>query len=451
MINYYFTTLGDVFAGFEFSEKKFPELKIIVQADKLRDYRELKLNEKTIEKIKEYANVFPVSAFVGMIEAEKIPIQNTTHGDNWWQGEYNRKNMFIFGAGASANCVTGNRKSEFEHDELKPPLGNGLFAAKYRKFYGKYEGVKQSLFDLQDDKTNIEEFLEFEWKEVQENGNHAIMSRHINIQFYLQELLMEISKRVSTEYYDFNLYAKLADKLQRINAGDKKKNFAFVSFNQDTILENFLSLYFKKPLTNLNSYININDSPFCIFKPHGSWNWGWKFPNKANNRQKDLFDKNVDYFTLYYKILGNHIEMIDWNSWGLEWSLDKHNKGKFTINKTKISCFDENSIGNFYPAILLPYRDKDEFLMPPTHYYQLENYLSYIENLFVIGWKGNEALFNKIIKQNANKIKRVVIIDPNPKVVEENLKEILARPSVTKIIYNDFDDFIRNGLCKEIQ
>jgi hypothetical protein len=40
MIKYYFTTFGEVYAGFDFSEMDFPDLKIIVQKDKLREYQD---------------------------------------------------------------------------------------------------------------------------------------------------------------------------------------------------------------------------------------------------------------------------------------------------------------------------------------------------------------------------------------------------------------------------
>ncbi len=451
MIKYYFTTFGDIYAGFEFQEMNFPDFKIIVQADKLKDYTALSDSEKTLEKIKEFANVCPLSAFVEEVEASKISKRPRLENDNGWKSDYDRKNMFVFGAGASAYCVNENRQAEFEKDELRPPLGNGLFSRKFKKFYDKYDGVKLSLYDLQHDKANVEEYLEEEWKEVQESGNQAVMSRHINIQFYLQELLMEISKRVSKEYYDSNLYAKLADKLQKINARNRKMHFAFVSFNQDTILESFLSKYFKRPLSDLDEYVEVNDSPFCVFKPHGSWNWGWQFPNKVGNRQKNLFDDDVNFHELYYKYLGKPIDMVGWGDWGLELMLNVHRKGKLTIDKSRIALFDESDLGNFYPAILLPYRDKDEFTMSPKHICQLNHYFSYVEKLFVIGWKGNEALFNNILKNNANKIRRVIIVDPDHKTVEENLREILNKPGVTKIIYNDFEDFIKNGLDKELK
>lgn len=450
MMKYYFTTFGDVYAGFEFHEIAFPNLKIIVQADKLRDYMELSHQEKTIEKIKEYANVFPSSALARTIGADEIIKKERPRNIIGWRSDYERKNMFVFGAGASSYCVTGSRKAEFENDELRPPLGNGLFSNKFKKFYSSFEGVKLSLFDLQHDMANVEDYLEAEWKEVQENGNQVVMNRHINIQFYLQKLLMEISSHVSKEYYDFNLYAKLADKLQKIYGRDNKKHFAFVSFNQDTILENFLSKYFKKTLTNLNAYIDVNESPFCVFKPHGSWNWGWQFRNNIADWPKYLYDNDISFYKLYYEILGDHNEMVGWHSWGLEMMINKYRNGKLSIDKSKLSQFDINHVGNFYPAILLPYRDKDEFTMPPTHYFQLEEYFSYVETLFIVGWKGNEELFNRILYKKANKISRVIIVDPNPKLVEENLKVILSRHGVTKINYKDFEDFIKNGLDIEL-
>jgi len=231
---------------------------------------------------------------------------------------------------------------------------------------------------------------------------------------------------------------------------NNRKHFAFVSFNQDTILENFLSKYFKRPLNFIDDFVEVNDSPFCIFKPHGSWNWGWRFPNKVDNRQKNIFDSGASFFKLYYELLGDHVEMVDWNSWGLESTLSDHRNGKLTIDKSKLSICNSNKLGDFYPAILLPYRDKDEFTMPPTHYYQLKRYLSCIENLFVIGWKGNEVLFNKVLNRSAGRIKKVIIVDPNPKTVETNLQSILDKSGVEKVIYNNFEDFIRNGLDKEI-
>ena len=189
-MKYYYTTLGEVYVGYEFDEMNFSDYKIVVQANKLKKYLELNFNDKTLEKIKEYSNVLPHSSIVDVIDESVIPNKRIQQNENWWNNEFNRKNMFIIGAGASAFCVAGNRKEEFKYDDLRPPLGNELFARRFKALYEKYEGVTLSLFDLQSGNINVEEFLEEEWKEVQEFGNHSVMSRHINIQFYLQELLM---------------------------------------------------------------------------------------------------------------------------------------------------------------------------------------------------------------------------------------------------------------------
>src|SRR5207247_212941 len=131
----------------------------------------------------------------------------------------------------------------------------------------RYKGVKQSLNFLQGDNPDVEEMFEREWTNIAQDSNEAVMTRHINIQFYLQELLKNVTNRVSEEYYANNLYAKLTNKLQKIYAASVKnihgnrtcKKFAFVSFNQDTILENFIQEQFRTTLTTLDDYVNIND------------------------------------------------------------------------------------------------------------------------------------------------------------------------------------------------
>jgi hypothetical protein len=64
----------------------------------------------------------------------------------------------------------------------------------------------------------------------------------------------------------------------------------------------------------------------------------------------------------------------------------------------------------------------------------------------VIGWKGNEKLFNQLLKEQANRISKVVIVDPAPEVIEQNLEFLLSRPGVEKKNYNDFEDFVLHGV-----
>jgi len=81
----------------------------------------------------------------------------------------------------------------------------------------------------------------------------------------------------------------------------------------------------------------------------------------------------------------------------------------------------------------------------------MSDYFGSAETLVVIGWKGNEEAFNRQLFKNANRINKVIIADPNPKLVEENLSPILSKSNVEKIIYKNFEDFVENGIDKEIQ
>ncbi|MEY4877579.1 MAG: hypothetical protein RL708_2729 [Bacteroidota bacterium] len=461
-MTYVFTKYGEVYAGALWNEMHLDNYTIVIQFSKIQEYRELPHNEKTIEKISEYGWVIANDAVHGTIEGENFDPQGThTQGDSLYGG-YDRKVMFVFGAGASANCVYGGDKEEFNQDVLRPPLGASLFDKRFKNHYSRYKGVKQSLTFLQGDNPDVEEMFEQEWKNISKENNEAVMKRHINIQYYLQEVLRDVTQKVTEDYFAKNLYARLANQLQKIHAASVKnvhgnhscKKFAFVSFNQDTILDTFLTEQFNQPIAAMDDYVNINEKPFCLFKPHGSWDWGWQFPNTSQFGGKTadwLFDNKKSFFNLYFELLGNHIDMVDWASWGHEASLNKHHLGRYTTDKSQLKIIGNDNLNNYYPALLLPYRDKDEFTMPLKHFYNMQYYFSHVETLILIGWKGNEDAFNRQLLSHAHGIRKVIIADPNHKIVEKNLKELLSKPNIEKVFYKNFEDFVENGIEKEIK
>jgi len=461
MMVYVFTKYGEAYAGWEFTEWEFQDYKIIIQGTKLKEYQKLSTKEKTKEKISEYGWIIPINSIVGTLNSDVFNPTQPHHNSDRWYGEYERKVMFIFGAGASANCVFGDEKDEFVNDVLRPPLGNSLFSKKFDTYYKKYKGVKQSLHQLQDSKVNVEEHFEKEWGNIVKDTNEEMMSRHINIQYYLQDILRDVSENVIEKYFSKNLYAKLAYKLQIIHSSSVKikydrkefKKFAFVSFNQDYILDHFISEHFKKPLNSMDDYVNINDSPFCIFKPHGSSNWGWKFPDTSSfgdNTSSWLFDNKKNFFQLYFELLGNHVNMIDWSTWGHELQISESGLGKHTIDKSQIKIVPKGNANDFYPALLIPYRDKDEFTMPIRHFYNMHTYFSYIETLVIIGWKGNEVAFNRQLTQYSTMLKKVIIADPDAKLVAKNIEPLLKKYKITPIIYENFERFVDVGIDKEL-
>lgn len=463
MMKYLYTKYGEVYSGYEWEDWiEFPEYRILIQGNKLQEFQKSTTPKKELEDIAKHGWVLGNDVVAKELDETSFrPQYSHNNVTEWWEGIYQRKYMFVFGAGASANCVGGIDSQEFESDNLRPPLGISLFGNRFKKYFENYKGVRQSLNFLQGE-PNVESLLEDEWKSISKHNNQTVLSRHINIQYYIQEVLRDASNQVIEKYYAQNLYAKLFNKLQKKYVSSIKNspygeksamNFSIVSFNQDTILEHFACEQFNKEINSMNDYISTNEGAFSLFKPHGSWNWGWKFPDVSqfsNNTAKWLFDNNVNYYDLYYKLLGDPVGMVDWNRWGADSILNPHGLSKYTIDKNKLHIIKTESLNNYFPALLIPYRDKDEFTMPYRHFKKMEQYLSHIETIILIGWKGNEAAFNRLVLLKANRLKKVIIVDPNPDAVKQNLIEILAKYKIEPIIYNTFEEFAGSGVDKEI-
>ena len=144
--------------------------------------------------------------------------------------------------------------------------------------------------------------------------------------------------------------------------------------------------------------------------------------------------------------------MIDWtHSFGMESSINKNRLGKFTIDKSKLSIIDTNNLLDYFPALLLPYRDKDEFTMPLRHFINMQFYFQYVETLVIIGWKGNEEAFNRQLLQHAQRIKKVVIADPDANTVIKNLEPLLSKFNIKPVVYNNFEHFVNEGVDKELE
>lgn len=454
ILPYYFTVYGEVYTGEELFDL-FPNHKIVIQRDKFIEFQNMKDN--SLETIKRFGWALPNCTLTDClrINTDEYFEQEVENQDEYWYGDFDRRIMFVIGAGASANCVTGSVKSEFENSISRPPLGIQLFKKEFEEIYHKYPGVIYSLHNLQGDHAiDVETLFESEWHEISTYANREFMARHINIQYYLQELMHHISYSTLTGYGTENLFAKLCDKLQQLYYRNAKRKFAFVSFNYDTILELFLSRYFSIRFNSIEDYVKINDGPISVFKPHGSWNWGWKFPNQEDRNitmAQWLFQEKICLHDIYYKLLGNYKEMVDWKSYGFNYRYGANNISKFNVNKSKLSVIVPGNENNYFPALLLPYRDKDEFTMPSKHYWYLESYLPYVETLIIIGWKGNEKLFNELVQRSGNKISKIVIADPCPEVVEKNIPFLKDKGTEIKYYNGGFEDFIFNGLENEIQ
>ena len=107
--------------------------------------------------------------------------------------------MVILGAGASFDSLSSLNKTQTEFENWKPPLGNGLFDSRKEFFdiLNSYPGAK-ALSNKLLVSNDIEDEIQNLWDYSIEYNDLEIISKLINLQFYLQNLMFNISNN----YFD---------------------------------------------------------------------------------------------------------------------------------------------------------------------------------------------------------------------------------------------------------
>lgn len=447
---HFITYFGDIYHGIVVKHPEHKDRFFILSINQLQEFSALKPEEKTLENYSRLCweirddNVIVQTVPNQYQFGTNINIDSPPrYGNHVW------KRMFVFGAGASAYCNYGEELIKLRKSIMRPPIGNEIFDENYDQIIDKYPGLKGSIQEFISKGKDIEGCMEEEWNDIKYYHNRQIACKHINIQFFLQELLQKISRETVQKFWRTNLYGLLATKLQKfISRKSNNETLAFVSFNQDTISDSFLSDAFQLDLNNMEDYTNYNKQRALLFKPHGSSNWGWPFQNKhsintSDNLASALYEKKIEPSSIYYNLLGNVHEMT--GSWGIEKAANEHGRGRYTLNKNKIEVITNGSNKDYFPALLLPYRDKDEFVMPYDHYHSMQWFMGDMEELYLIGWKGNEAMFNRMIRDHALRLKKIVIVNPNEeknKEVSLNLAKIIDIKKYEIEVVNSFEEFV---------
>jgi len=366
-------------------------------------------------------------------------------------GQHEWNKMFVFGAGASANSVFDSDSAAFRESTFCPPIGNQLFGKKFQSYIKKFPGVERSLASLKRYGNQVEAFFEGEWDGIVKRYSPEIISRHISIAFYLKELFNKISEETIENYFDCSIYAAFCDHIQKSLKNRPNEKVAFVSFNYDTLLDHSVSQFFDQSFNEMEDYVRFNEKPFMLFKPHGSCNWGWKFKEEFLNENiadipKYLFENNVSFAQVYFNLLGNIDHTVWHNSWGYIKSTSQ--RRSYSINKNIIKVIHSDP-EDYFPALLIPYQNKDEFVMPYYHRDTMKEFIRRMEDLYLIGWKGNEAAFNDLLKR-ADHLKRIVIVNPYPEEVKKNLLEHELDLTKYDVIHDDrtvdFETFLKSDL-----
>lgn len=354
----------------------------------------------------------------------------------------NYKSLYVFGAGASANCTFGKGIPELKSSMFKPPLGNELFSANFDQILKDFPLVKNAIPIYESRNNDIENILQDEWNLLINKRNELVISQHIQVQFYLQQIFKEISDYVTQNHFRHNLYNLFVKKLFE----NQKDEFypSIVSFNYDTLLDFELEKYFNHKFETFSDYIFNNEyySKFAYFKLHGSHNWGFplihdKFNSMEHNSMVNLLsNRDCDLFRLYFEYLGKPYEL----SYIFEQNNDENYLPSYSINLDKMEVMSDKK--KYFPSILLPYSDKDEFILPLNLHTNFNSILPYVEDLFLIGWKGNESYFNQKLVEKTQNLRRIIIVNPNLEEVLSNIPEKIKNLNLEQIHINTFEEFV---------
>jgi len=446
---YFVTYFGEVYFGTIWQLADYPDRFFIVQNDKLNTIRGLKSEDKTLENYRQLGREITDVRVIAMKPFTSLTGQRVDFGGVRYGDGQQFKRLFVFGAAASSFCVYGKDSRSFRRLPLNPPCGYEVFDEKYDEIAKKYPGVQSSLPLFQAKNKSIEECLKEEWQVFSSSYNPEVACNHINIQFYLQELFQAVSKEVVQNHARYNLYSVFLGKIRKHVSAYPHEKVSMVSFNYDVILDGFIREVFGYHYLKMQDYINWNNKSVLLFKPHGSCNWGWRFDkNKIKLKDKKiteaLYDEKTEPWKIYFDLLGNMNQMISLNTWGHESGFDKYGRGRFTMNKNLLEIIPSISGEYYFPSLLLPYRDKDDVAMPYDHYYALNNgVLPNIQELYLIGWKGNEDVFNRQLKAAVN-LKKIFIVNPKAYEVQHNLSKHLDLKKYEVVVVKDFEDFVLN-------
>jgi rRNA pseudouridine-1189 N-methylase Emg1 (Nep1/Mra1 family) len=102
----------------------------------------------------------------------------------------------------------------------------------------------------------------------------------------------------------------------------------------------------------------------------------------------------------------------------------------------------------YLPQLLVPYKSKDSFVMPEKHELWMNHFLSDIDEIIVIGWKGTEAKFQDLLKRKLEHKKvTITTITHGDDSAREEFKHSIPNAEY-KDAATDFSDYIKNAISE---
>ena len=202
----------------------------------------------------------------------------------------------------------------------------------------------------------------------------------VAIRYYLQHMLLFCVSRWNIVTKGVSNYRTLINDIRPLQQASKEK-VCLVTFNYDTLLEDAIQ---SAPVNvKIQSVADYVATDWPIFKLHGSVNWGRVLStNMPEIAKKDLIQRARDI------IDKSPLEVSE------TYALDSGGSGMVTATPIPAGA------RLLFPAIAIPMQNKDEFELPREHQKQLNEMLSEVSKVLVVGWRGAESRFLQMLKTN---------------------------------------------------
>jgi SIR2-like domain len=351
--------------------------------------------------------------------------------------------MVIFGAGAShdsaATHVPNGREDGFgRYIEYRPPLADHLFEDRevFNGAINLFPSCKPIVASLRHlNGRSIEEVLQELQSEADRNSRrHTQLAA---VRYYLHYVLWQCGQNWQGLNNGITNYLTLIDQIEDWRL-QQDETVALVTFNYDTLLEDALSTVGLK-MKQIDDYVNGHPR-YSVFKLHGSVNWGRQVAVGPSMGQSPGASKIA------------------------EWYIDNVTQLSITSDYFLVRSSPPGLVNGvaMFPAIAIPVESKNQFECPSAHLEKLERFLPHVRKLLIVGWRGMETHFMRLLQVGLKAPLDVMIVSkkqPTMPSDAENLRErIRAILAGTVPISDDsctlwehgFSNFVTNRAIKPL-
>lgn len=298
--------------------------------------------------------------------------------------------LVVFGAGASYDSIPSCPLGTWV--DLRPPLANQLFENRpiFTDALSHFPRCQAIVPYLQSSGGSVQVERELERLQGEADTDPERHRQLASVRFYLRLALYQCQRRWTELAKGVTTYKTLLDQIRHHRKPSQK--VCLVTFNYDTLLEEALP----SVGVNINGIEDyVSNADYMLIKIHGSIDWGREVGTPLTTNETESIWHAVD--ELVTRAAELHITQ-------------------------KYHRVVEQPIGRvagraLFPAIAIPLELKRDFECPPAHIEFLTRMLPQVTKLLIIGWRGMDAPFLDLLKENLNPEVRAYVVAGNEKEV----------------------------------